>query len=249
MAFFNFDGLDIYYNIKGEGKPLLLLHGNSVSSNLFKHIAPMYEKHFKVIKFDYPGTGKSDRVDRFRDDYWRYNAKCAYELMDHLGIDEFQAIGTSGGALVGLNMAISQPGRISKLIADSFLGDYLTADEARDIVRRRTNMKKNQMSQLYWKSHIGQDWERIVDQDMDLMLRVGENNLTIIFGDYSEITSEVLGVATYTDELLENTPKRVEEVINQIPRGSTQFFNKGRHTFMITAKIEFFELSMDFLDK
>lgn len=249
MPYFNFDALDIYYEIKGEGKPLLLLHGNSVSSTLFKHISPKYEKHFKVIKFDYPGTGKSERIYRFRDDYWRYNAECAYELMDMLGIDEFQAIGTSGGGLAGLNMATQQPGRITKLIPDSFLGDYLTADEARRIVRGRTKMKENQMSQLYWKAHIGEDWEKVVDQDMDLMLRVGENNLKIIYGNYSDITSEVLGVATSTDELIKDTPGRVQEVCDKIPNAKTKFFDFGSHTFMITAKEEFFELSMEFLDK
>jgi valacyclovir hydrolase len=249
MPFFRFDGLNVYYEVRGEGKPLLLLHGNSVSSTLFKHIAPMYEKHFKVIMFDYPGTGKSDRVARFRDDYWRYNAECAYALMDFLGFSQFQAIGTSGGGLAGLNMATQQPGRITKLIPDSFLGDYLTAEEAESIVSRRTQMKKNQMSRLYWKAHIGDDWEDIVDKDMDLMLRVGRNNLKIIYGNYRDIESEVLGVATYTDELVPNTPGRVREVCDKIPNAKTKFFNFGRHTFMITARIEFFELSMDFLDK
>lgn len=248
MPYYKFDDTEIFYEETGEGEePLLMLHGNSVSSTLFKHIAPMYEKHFKVIKFDYPGTGKSDRVNYFRDDYWNYNAKCAYEIMDYLGYDEFDAIGTSGGALVGLNMAIMQPGRIRKLIADSFLGDWLTYQEAKSIVERRTELKKNQMSQLYWKSHIGDDWERVVNQDMDLMMRVGKNNLDIIHGNYKEITSEVLAVATYTDELLKDTPGRVEQTCKKIPNCKTKFFNFGRHTFMITAKIEFFELSMDFL--
>lgn len=247
MSYFEFDGKQVYYGVEGEGEPLLLLHGNSISSNIFKHITPKFKDHFKVFYFDYPGIGKSERVEKFRDDYWYYNGLCGFELMDKLGIEKTNIIGTSGGALVGLNMASTEPGRVKKLVADSFGGDYLTEEEAKKFNARRTKLAENKMSQMYFKNHIGDDWREVLPQDMDLMERVGKHNLKIIKNNLGDIKARVLGVATSEDELPMDVPARVKAVCDKIPKARTKFFDYGAHTFMITESEDFAGIAKEFL--
>lgn len=246
MPYFKFDGKQVFYDQRGKGKPLLMLHGNTVSSSLFKTEFPYFANHFHAIVFDYPGHGKSDRIGKFRDDFWRYNAECAIALLDYLNINQAYAVGTSGGAFVSLNMATMQPNRLTKIIADSFMGERLTIEEAERIGRNRQKAKSQFMNQQYWKTHTGDDWEVILDEDIALLLRIAKNDIPKIYGDLSSITTKVLGVATWGDELVNDMPVRVHEVCSKIPGARTRFFEHGRHTFMITAKEDFRRLALEF---
>ena len=58
MSCFYFNGKRIFYSEFGVGTPLLLLHGNTASSNMFAGIAERYGKDFKVILIDFLGHGK-----------------------------------------------------------------------------------------------------------------------------------------------------------------------------------------------
>jgi pimeloyl-ACP methyl ester carboxylesterase len=246
--YFEFDNHKVFYKMKGEGKPLLLLHGNSVSSNMFRFDIEHFSHLHKVITFDYPGHGKSGRVRRFRDDFWNYNARVGINLLEHLSIESANVIGTSGGALVGLNLAIIKPKMIAKLVVDSFLGEYLLINEAEEIVEKRVNAKQNNyLSQQFWKSMHGDDWEEVLDNDLDLMLRVGSENLKLIDGNLNSITAQVLGIASTEDELIPNIDKRLISVCNQIPNSEYRIFNFGKHPFMTTQKEKFREITDKFL--
>ncbi|GAB1372377.1 alpha/beta hydrolase [Candidatus Kapaibacterium sp.] len=247
MAFFNFEGNQVYYDVYGEGEPLLLLHGNSVSSTLFESCKVFFSKYFKVIIMDYPGHGKSGRFERFRDDFWRYNGVVALDLMSYLKIEKFNIIGTSGGAMAGLNMAILQPERIKKIIADSFFGDSITYSEALDLVTRRRAAKNDFMTVQYWKYHNGDDWENVVDNDCNMMLSFTEKGLPTIHGNPSEITADVLLVATSTDELLPDILGRLDKFAAKLNSVEKKYYNFGRHTFMITEKEEFRKIALEFL--
>lgn len=247
MAFFEFEGKQVYYEVIGEGRPLLLLHGNSVSSSIFSSCKEYFSQYFKVILFDYPGHGKSERLPRFRDDFWRYNAEVAYSLMDLLKIENFDVIGTSGGAMIGLNMCVMSPDRIGKIIADSFFGDYITYNEALALVEKRQKAKSDFMTSQYWKFHNGDDWESVVDNDRDMMLSFSRKGFPTIFGDLSKIKADVMIVATSTDKVLPNILQRLEELSRKIPNVQKKFYNYGKHTFMITQKEEFRRIALEFL--
>lgn len=53
MIYFNYKGQNIYYNQVGNGKPILLLHGNTASSKMFEPIIPILSKKYKVIYMDF----------------------------------------------------------------------------------------------------------------------------------------------------------------------------------------------------
>lgn len=247
MAYFSFENQNIYYITEGEGYPLLLLHGNLVSSKMFHNDIPYFSQFFQVISFDYPSHGQSDRLNELRDDFWNYNARCAFALLKLLKVDECYVIGTSGGGLVGINLAIMADGMIKKLIADSFLGEYLKDYEAKQISEKRIHDKESDyMTQQFWKSMHGDDWQRVVDLDIDLTLRVGRKNLPLIYGDLNNITADVLAIASLEDELIPNIENRTLSICSKIPHCRPVIVSKGKHPFMTTQKIEFRKIALEF---
>lgn len=109
------NGIDIYYETYGAGEPLLLLHGNSSSINLFKSQIPELSKHYQVIAVDTRGQGKSGEdgktytYDLFAEDM---NA-----LLDYLHLDSVNILGWSDGGNTGLIMAMKYPAKVKKLVA------------------------------------------------------------------------------------------------------------------------------------
>jgi pimeloyl-ACP methyl ester carboxylesterase len=255
MPFFQFDNKKVYYNqipSKTDNKftiPLLMLHGNSVSSKMFKSEITYFSQFFDVLVFDYIGLGQSERIDYFSDDYWFYNAQTAIALLDHLKINQVFTIGTSGGALVGLNMLNIDQSRIRALIADSFMGYGLNQEDALTIANRRTKAKSRLLEAAFWKSMNGDDWENVVDLDIDLMKRVGASPLRTILGDLTQVQTPVLCVASHQDELIPELGKKVQAVADDLQNSELTLFDFGKHPFMITQKAEFRELAMNYIHR
>lgn len=247
MPYFDFDNNKIFYETYGEGKPLLLLHGNTVSSAMFTSEIEFYTDLFKVIVFDYPGLGKSGRFESFRDDFWYYNSQAGFALLDHLGLEVVDAIGTSGGAIVGLNMAASQPKRINRLIADSFFGDVIPSEEAHKIKKNRTAAMNEVLASSFWEAMNGPDWQSVVVNDFELLVRVADGELPIYLNPLENITANVLLVASREDELITNIENRMNKVGERIELCRSIYFDEGKHPFMITQKEKFREIALNFL--
>ena len=247
MPYINYNSGKVFYDVEGKGYPLLLLHGNAVSSMMFRAEIDFYKEYFQVIYFDYPGVGKSGRLKRFSDDFWFYNAGAAKALAEHLKLDKFHVIGTSGGALVGLNLAGLLPEKISKMIVDSFFGFRVTIEEVNKIITDRTKAKKEILSASFWEDMHGSDWESIIDMDLDLMLRTATNNVNAIKTDLSRLEFPVLGIVSEEDELVPDIVNRMSAVIEQIPNGKLIIFKKGKHPFMITKRQKFRDIAIQFL--
>lgn len=70
MPYFSYAGKKCYYEMHGEGMPLLLLHGNTASSKMFAGAVEYFADMFQVILIDFLGHGKSDRLEKFPADLW-----------------------------------------------------------------------------------------------------------------------------------------------------------------------------------
>lgn len=110
----NVNGIKIYYEEYGTGEPLLLLHGNSSSINLFEKQIPELSKQFRVIAVDTRGQGKSGEdgktytYDLFAEDM---NA-----LLNYLNLDSVNILGWSDGGNTGLVMAMKYPKKVKRLV-------------------------------------------------------------------------------------------------------------------------------------
>ena len=112
MPYAAVNGLNMYYEVHGEGPPLLLLHGGTGS--IPTKWIPIFSGQFRVIAMEQMGHGRTaDVIDRpfhFHD-----MAEDTVELMRHLGIESAVIVGYSDGGIIGIDMAIHHPERVTKL--------------------------------------------------------------------------------------------------------------------------------------
>jgi pimeloyl-ACP methyl ester carboxylesterase len=111
--YYDIRGFKMYVEIYGQGKPLLIIHGNGGSINNFVYQIPYFSKKYKVIIADSRAQGKSAdsgdslSYEMMADDY--------AALLDALNIDSAYVIGWSDGGINALLLAIRHPEKVKKL--------------------------------------------------------------------------------------------------------------------------------------
>jgi len=104
--------LNMYYELHGDGPPLLLLHGGSGS--IPEKWIPFFTPLFRVMAPEQMGHGRTaDVIDR--PFHYHDMAEDTLELMRQLGIESTVVVGYSDGGIIGLDMAIHHPERVIKL--------------------------------------------------------------------------------------------------------------------------------------
>jgi pimeloyl-ACP methyl ester carboxylesterase len=114
MPHIELNGFQMYYGIRGEGEPLLLLHGGMRIGADWQHVFPSDPDGYQIVIPDLRGHGRSTNpagVFTFR--------QCAsdvHSLLDHLDLARVKAIGMSMGAKTLLHMATSRPAQIEAMV-------------------------------------------------------------------------------------------------------------------------------------
>ena len=109
------NGIRVWYAAFGRGEPVLLLHGGLANSNYWGNQVPALAKSYRVIVVDSRGHGRSTHDER----PYGYDlmASDVLGLMDFLKLPKAAVVGWSDGAILGLDIAIHHPERLSKLFA------------------------------------------------------------------------------------------------------------------------------------
>lgn len=129
-AYLQVNGIQIYYEIFGEGEPLLILHGNGGSTRGRHHIIPDLAKDYQVIAMDSRCHGKSDCPTTELN--YQGMAEDAHALMKHLGHDKYTIWGHSDGGILGLILGYKHPEQIrSMLISGANIRPDSTALQAK----------------------------------------------------------------------------------------------------------------------
>lgn len=115
MAEMLFNDKKIYYEIYGEGEPLILLNGIMMSHLSWKLFAQQLSKDKKLILFDFLDQGNSDKLIGVE-----YNHDLQVEvlkaLLDHLNIKKANILGISYGGEIALQFSLKFPEHINKLL-------------------------------------------------------------------------------------------------------------------------------------
>lgn len=130
------NGINLYYEIYGTGKPLIFLHGNGGSIKSSRVKIEYFKKQFKVIAIDSRAHGKS--IDTTKNLTYTQMANDVKVLMDSLKIDSAFVFGQSDGGILGLLLAIHYPKKIAKLAtfgANIFPGDKALFTELNQLVK------------------------------------------------------------------------------------------------------------------
>jgi pimeloyl-ACP methyl ester carboxylesterase len=109
------NGIEVYYEVYGEGKPLILLHGAFYTIEMnWGQLIPELSKTRKVIAIEFQGHGHSPYSDRKLD--IATLAKDVEGVMNYLKIDTADVAGYSMGGSVAYQFAVQSPDRLSKLV-------------------------------------------------------------------------------------------------------------------------------------
>lgn len=118
MGYAPVNGLEMYYEVHGEGAPLVLLHGAlSAIGTSFGPLVPELAKGRQVIAVEQQGHGRTADIDRplrveqLVDD--------TIALLEHLGIEKTDLFGYSMGGGMALSIAIKRPDLVRKLVLAS----------------------------------------------------------------------------------------------------------------------------------
>jgi len=116
-AYEDINGLHIYYEIHGEGRPLVLLHGGLGSGSMFAPVMPLYAANHRVVTVDLQGHGRTADVDRPID--VRLMADDIAELIRRLGLEKPDVMGYSLGGGVATFVAAKYPELVRRAVVVS----------------------------------------------------------------------------------------------------------------------------------
>ncbi len=168
-AYADINGLRMYYETHGSGRPLVLLHGGLGSGEMFGPNIAALAADRRVIAPDLQGHGRTADIDRPIS--LELMADDIASLIDHLGLDRPDVVGYSLGAGVALFIGVRHPEKIGKLVIASA---YLRPDAVDPALRAQQGqvsaaaaefMKETPMYQLYERvAPRPEDFGRLLDK-------------------------------------------------------------------------------------
>ena len=163
------NGINLYYERHGSGRPLILLHGGLGSGEMFGPILPALSEHHRVIVVDLQGHGRTADIDRPIDA--RLMADDIAALIEHLGLEKPDLVGYSLGGGVAFFTAVKYPQKVGKLVMASanVRRDAIPAEmlAQQGMVRSAALefMKETPMYQLYQRvAPRPEDFGRLLDK-------------------------------------------------------------------------------------
>src|SRR5437867_10512598 len=163
------NGINLYYETHGSGRPVILLHGGLGSGEMFGPILPALSERHQVITVDLQGHGRTADIDRPID--IRIMADDIAALIDHLGLESPDLVGYSLGGGVAFFTAVKYPEKIGKLVIvstnirrDAIPAEMLAQQE--QVSSAAVDfMKDTPMYQLYQRvAPRPQDFGRLLDK-------------------------------------------------------------------------------------
>jgi pimeloyl-ACP methyl ester carboxylesterase len=106
--------INIYYEVHGDGEPLVMINGAGGSVDWVRRIIPTYSREYRLVLFDNRGAGQSDKPDK------GYTTATMADdlagLLDEIGIDSAHVRGVSFGGMIAQEFALRHPKRMRSLI-------------------------------------------------------------------------------------------------------------------------------------
>jgi pimeloyl-ACP methyl ester carboxylesterase len=109
------NGIKLWYAVFGQGEPVVFVHGGLANANYWGLQVPPVARQYQTIVLDSRGHGRSTRDAR----PYGYDlmADDVVALLDFLKLRRAAVVGWSDGGIIGLDLAIRHPGRVSKVFA------------------------------------------------------------------------------------------------------------------------------------
>lgn len=203
---------NLYYEIYGEGEPLILLHGNSGSIKDFYQQIPVLSKQYKVIAIDTRGQGKS--IDSSKKDFtYKMFADDVKAVADQLKLNKVNIAGWSDGGNTGLEFALKYPEKLNKLIT---IGANAFPD---GVDNRLTDHFENKMLVL-------KELKKPEQFNEQRLLKIMLTQPRIAKKDLNRIGNKVLVIAGDNDVIKRD---HTELIAKEIPNAELKIYSNATH--------------------
>jgi len=255
--------INIYYEIHGEGEPLVLIMGLGGDITRWFRILPVLSQKYKVIAFDNRGAGRSDKPDI------PYTMEMMADdvagLLDAIGIEAAHIFGISLGGMIALNFALLHPQRIISLILGCTRcgGPHSIMDDAGarsvlDPMRLQTmtvEERAREMLPFLWSQEFIDNNPELVEEHLALSKKypidptgytrqLEAANTHDTYDRLPEIKMPTLVIAGDADRLIPVENSRI--IASRIPGAELVILEKMGHGFYTEARDETSRIITDF---
>ena len=230
FAYFFYQGKRCFYTCSGVGPPLLFLHGNTASSQMFQFLLPFYTPCFHCILLDFLGSGRSQRMPELPPQLWIDQGRQAAALIRHLGLSPVFLVGTSGGAWAALNAGLEHPDLVRGIVADSFDGRTLHRGFDRELLEERAAAKASHQARQFYQWCQGADWEEVVDRDTRSLVRCAREGLPLFSRPLDELQAPLLLMGSREDVMCrKDLEAEYQHILEILPQARMCLFDHGAH--------------------
>lgn len=147
-------GGPLYYEVAGEGHPLLLVHAGIADHRMWDDQWEEFSRRYRVIRYDTRGYGRTPLLDR---DY--NNRQDIYDLLAHLGVERTYIIAVSRGGSIATDFTLERPEMVDALVlVGAGLGGW--ENEAGPTAEERQAFEEME------EAESKEEWERVADLDV-----------------------------------------------------------------------------------
>ncbi|MFA6801511.1 MAG: alpha/beta hydrolase, partial [Acholeplasmataceae bacterium] len=115
MAYLDFKGRSIYYDVKGEGKPIVILNGIMMSTKSWEPFVKTISENNMLIRVDFFDQGQSDKLVNSA-----YTQSIQVDVLNYLfkelKLEKVNIVGVSYGGEVAIQFAIKHPNKVDRLV-------------------------------------------------------------------------------------------------------------------------------------
>ena len=108
--YIDINNVKLYYDVVGIGSPLILIHGNGESHEIFDEAVKLLSEHFTCYLLDSRGHGQSQKVSEY---HYADMAEDVYQFIQALSLHNITFYGFSDGGIIGLLLASRYPDCLS----------------------------------------------------------------------------------------------------------------------------------------
>jgi len=205
MPYFNNENVKIYYEIEGEGPPVVMIHGfaSNLESNWKQaNWVKVLKDNYRLILMDCRGHGKSDKPHD-ESDYGQKMTDDVIKLMDHLSIEKANFLGYSMGAYMTFRLLLIKPELFISAILGGFVLSFRQDEKARSIYRENT-MRRVEAFRA-----------ESIDDVKDPMARAFRQFAELGGNDLKALAAVTAGLLQERSEIMES-PKQLKDTLKKI---------------------------------
>jgi pimeloyl-ACP methyl ester carboxylesterase len=234
------NGIQMYYAVFGAGDPILLIHGGLGHADIWASQVATMSKTHKVIVADSRGHGRSTRTEQ----PYGYDLMASdyLALLDYLKIDKTALVGWSDGGIIGIDIALHHPERLTRLFAQA-------ANVTTDGVDPGVMTNKTFAAYI---DRSGRDYKKMsktpdqYDAFVAQISHMWESEPAWAKEQLGKITTPTAIVAGDHDEAIKR--EHTEYMASVIPGAKLIILPNASHFAMLQAPDEYSQAALDFID-